>query len=69
MVITNDVKRCKRSVYDFVQGCKSELDYSDDELFTISNVFSDNTTDLLKVSSLSFSHCVDSSNFKLTTHT
>lgn len=50
VVITSDVKTCKRSVYDFVQGCKSELDYSDDELFTISNVFSDNTTDLLKVS-------------------
>lgn len=49
VVVTSDVKTCKRSVYDFVQGCKSELEYSDDELFTISNVYSDNTTDLLKV--------------------
>lgn len=49
VVVTNDVKTCKRSVYDFVQACKSELNYPDDELFTISNVFSDNTTDLLKV--------------------
>ncbi|KAF5094146.1 hypothetical protein D0Z00_003684 [Geotrichum galactomycetum] len=49
VVVTTDVKRCKRSLYDFVQGCKSELGYPDDELFTISNVFSDNTTDLLKV--------------------
>lgn len=50
VVVTSDVKTCKRSVYDFVQGCKSELEYADDELFTISNVYSDNTTDLLKVS-------------------
>lgn len=49
VVITNDVKTCKRSVYDFVQACKSELSYTDDQLFTISNVFSDNTSDLLKV--------------------
>lgn len=49
VVVTNDVKTCKRSVYDFVQACKSELAYADDQLFTISNVFSDNTTDLLKV--------------------
>lgn len=47
--VTEDIKICKRSVYDFVQACKSELDYSDDELFTISNVYSDNTTDLIKV--------------------
>lgn len=44
-----DVRTCKRSVYDFVQGCKAELGYSDDELFTISNLFSDNTGDLIKV--------------------
>lgn len=49
VVVTSDVKTCKLSVYDFVQGCKSELQYRDDELFTISNVYSDNTTDLLKV--------------------
>lgn len=49
VIVTTDVKTCKRSVYDFVQGCKSELEYTDEELFTISNVFSDNTTDLLKV--------------------
>lgn len=47
---SNDVKASKRAVYDFVQGCKAELDYSDDELFTISNVFSDSTADLIKVS-------------------
>lgn len=48
--LAEDVKGSKRAVYDFVQGCKSELGYTDDELFTISNVFSDNTGDLLKVS-------------------
>lgn len=46
----DDVKASKRAVYDFVLGCKAELGYSDDQLFTISNVFSDNTHDLLKVS-------------------
>jgi cell division control protein 24 len=49
--LSKDVKAAKRSLYHFVQGCKSELDYSDDKLFTISNVFSDNTTVLLKVRS------------------
>lgn len=48
--LPTDVKASKRAVYDFVQGCKAELGYSDDQLFTISNVFSDNTHDLLKVS-------------------
>ncbi|KAK9457739.1 hypothetical protein V1511DRAFT_455917 [Dipodascopsis uninucleata] len=44
-----DLKTCKRGVYEFVQACKSRLGYSDDNLFTIMNVFSDDTTDLLKV--------------------
>jgi cell division control protein 24 len=47
--IVDDPKACKRGVYHFVQACKAELGYSDEELFTISNVFSDNTSDLLKV--------------------
>ncbi|CAN6614309.1 hypothetical protein TRVA0_005S03906 [Trichomonascus vanleenenianus] len=47
--LPDDVKASKRAVYDFVQGCKAELDYNDEDLFTISNVFSDNTSDLLKV--------------------
>lgn len=47
--IVDDAKACKRDVYHFVQACKAELGYSDEELFTISNVFSDNTSDLLKV--------------------
>uniref|UniRef100_A0A060T2M6 ARAD1A02662p n=1 Tax=Blastobotrys adeninivorans TaxID=409370 RepID=A0A060T2M6_BLAAD len=44
-----DVKAAKRAVYDFVQGLKAELGYHDDELFTISDVFSDSTGDLMKV--------------------
>ncbi|ODQ63204.1 hypothetical protein NADFUDRAFT_84393 [Nadsonia fulvescens var. elongata DSM 6958] len=47
--INSSIKSCKRSVYDFLQGCQAELGYSDDELFTISNVFSDITADLMKV--------------------
>lgn len=45
---TTDIRTCKRSVYDFVQGCKDELGYSDDELFTISNIFTDHTRDFIK---------------------
>ncbi|KAK9469515.1 hypothetical protein V1512DRAFT_218645 [Lipomyces arxii] len=44
-----EVKICKRGVYEFVQACKSRLGFTDENLFTIMNVFSDDTTDLLKV--------------------
>lgn len=45
---STDIRTCKRSVYDFVQGCKAELGYEDDELFTISNIFTDHTRDFIK---------------------
>lgn len=47
--IRDDLKFAKRAVYDFVHACKQELSLPDSDLFTISNVFSDNTTDLFKV--------------------
>lgn len=44
-----DMRQSKLSLYDFVHACKAELGYSDDELFTLSNLFSENTGDLIKV--------------------
>ena len=49
IVTSDDLRICKKSVYDFLSGCKLFLDYKDDEYFTISDVFSSNTQDLLKV--------------------
>ncbi|KAK9248303.1 hypothetical protein V1506DRAFT_529559 [Lipomyces tetrasporus] len=44
-----DLKTCKRGVYEFVNACKSRLRFADDDLFTVTNVFSDDTTQLLQV--------------------
>ncbi|KAK9446989.1 uncharacterized protein V1518DRAFT_422636 [Limtongia smithiae] len=44
-----DLRTCKRGVYDFVIACKQYLEFADEDLFTVMNVFSDDTTDLLKV--------------------
>ncbi|KAK9238740.1 hypothetical protein V1525DRAFT_340867 [Lipomyces kononenkoae] len=44
-----DLKTCKRGVYEFVNACKSRLRFADDDLFTVTNVFSDDTTHLLQV--------------------
>lgn len=46
---TDDVKVAKKALYHFIQGCRMELHYSDDQLFTISDVFSENLSVLLKV--------------------
>ncbi len=40
VIISDDIRICKRSVYNFVQACKTELGYKDSQLFTISNIFS-----------------------------
>ncbi|ANB15608.1 Rho family guanine nucleotide exchange factor CDC24 [Sugiyamaella lignohabitans] len=47
--VSNDLKVAKRALYAFIQACKSELEYSDDQLFTISNVYSESTSVLIKV--------------------
>ncbi|CAH6720145.1 cell division control protein 24 [[Candida] jaroonii] len=46
---SDDVKMCKRLVYDFLIAVKTHLNLDDDIMFTISNVFSDTTNDLLKI--------------------
>lgn len=49
IVASDDLRVCKKSVYDFLIAVKTHLDFDDDLMFTISNVFSDNTHDLIKI--------------------
>lgn len=46
---SDDLRMCKKAVYDFLIAVKTHLNFDDDNMFTISNVFSDNTHDLLKI--------------------
>ncbi|KAI5957811.1 CDC24 [Candida theae] len=52
VVSSDDQRVCKKSVYEFIIAMKMNLKFEDDDLFTISNVFSDNTQDLLKIISV-----------------
>lgn len=45
----DDLRMCKKAVYDFVVAVKTNLIVDDESMFTISNVFSDNTHDLLRI--------------------
>lgn len=49
VVSSDDQRVCKKSVYEFIIAMKMHLKFEDDDLFTISNVFSDSTQDLLKI--------------------
>ena len=49
VVSSDNLKICKTSVYNFVTACQLHLNTKNDELFTISQVFSDSTTNLLDV--------------------
>lgn len=46
---SDDIRMCKKSVYDFLIAVKTHLNFDDEIMFTISNVFLDSTHDLLKV--------------------
>lgn len=46
---SDDLRMCKKAVYDFLIAVKTELNFDDEFMFTISNVFSENTHDLLKI--------------------
>lgn len=46
---SDDVRMCKKSVYDFLLAVKTNLSLDDEIMFTISNVFLDSTHDLLKI--------------------
>lgn len=49
VVSSDDIKICKKSIYDFILGCKQHFAFHDEELFKISDVFSNSTSDLIKV--------------------
>lgn len=49
VVSSDDIKICKKSIYDFILGCKQHFAFNDEELFKISDVFSNSTSDLIKV--------------------
>ncbi|KAG7661494.1 CDC24 [[Candida] subhashii] len=49
VVASDDLRICKKSVYDFLIAVKTNVNFNDDFMFTISNVFSDNTEDLIKI--------------------
>lgn len=49
VVSSDDLKICKKSIFDFILGCKQHFAFNDEELFTISDVFANSTTQLIKV--------------------
>lgn len=49
---SSDLRMCKKAVYDFVVAVKTHMSVDEDSMFTISNVFSDNTNDLLRIISV-----------------
>ena len=49
VISSDDMKICKKSIYDFILGCKQHFAFNDEELFTISDVFSNSTNNLLRV--------------------
>ncbi|KAL3228619.1 Cell division control protein 24 [Nakaseomyces bracarensis] len=49
VVSSDDMKVCKKSIYDFILGCKNHFAFNDEELFTISDVFSNSTNNLMRV--------------------
>ena len=49
VVSSDELKICKKSIYDFISSCKIHLEFHDEELFTISDVFNNGTFTLVKV--------------------
>ncbi|SCW01420.1 LAFE_0D12178g1_1 [Lachancea fermentati] len=49
VVSSDDLKICKKSIYDFILACKQHFSFTDEELFTISDVFSNSTNNFIKV--------------------
>ncbi|KAH3679588.1 hypothetical protein WICMUC_000921 [Wickerhamomyces mucosus] len=49
VISSDDLKTCKKSIYDFILACKNHLNFDNSDLFTISNVFSNETSDLIKI--------------------
>lgn len=49
IISSDDLKICKKSIYDFISSCKIHLQFHDEELFTISDVFNNGTFTLVKL--------------------
>ena len=49
VVSSDDLKVCKKSIYDFILGCKQHFAFKDEELFTISDVFTNSTNQVMKI--------------------
>ncbi|CAI4054246.1 hypothetical protein N7582_000022 [Saccharomyces uvarum] len=49
VIASDDLKVCKKSIYDFILGCKKHFAFNDEELFTISDVFANSTSQMVKV--------------------
>ncbi|ORX90617.1 hypothetical protein K493DRAFT_265550 [Basidiobolus meristosporus CBS 931.73] len=48
-ITIDNLKACKHSVYHFLLGCKNQLGLKDDALFTITELYQDDTNKFLKV--------------------
>ncbi|KAH3684934.1 hypothetical protein WICPIJ_004102 [Wickerhamomyces pijperi] len=49
VISSDDIKICKKSIYSFILACTEHLNFDNSDLFTISNVFSDNTEDFIRI--------------------
>lgn len=49
VISSDDIKICKKSIYSFILACTEHLNFDNSDLFTISNVFSDNTDDFIRI--------------------
>lgn len=48
---TTNLNACKAEVYHFLLACKNHLHFADEDLFTISELYSENTNGFVKVTS------------------
>lgn len=46
---TSNLNACKAEVYHFLLACKNHLQFGDEDLFTISELYSENTNGFVKV--------------------
>ena len=49
---SSNINACKAEVYHFLLACKKHLNFSDEDLFTISELYSENTNGFVKVRAL-----------------
>ena len=45
----NTLNSCKASVYHFIVACRDQLEFTEDELFTITDLYQDDTNGFVKV--------------------